>query len=264
LTREKLSFEKMLSNERSFHELFSDVIQEKAFTLYFNSNFADDPVFNHAVLNAEVSGEPARFEDFTETIGSIRSAAEKVRVPASIFVEKFASWAGVFEAAAVGEGYRIAEGMSILSKPLCGEVEPRPNITCSPTRDIELWNDIFMRSFRIDYSWRIELLARESKFVDDTRTALLLAREEGGPPASGCLLLHKVPEECAGIYSVGTLPERRGRSVARSLMQAAESYALQEGCEFATLQTVNSDGVTPMYLKMGYKLEFQRDILQYF
>jgi ribosomal protein S18 acetylase RimI-like enzyme len=254
-------FEKLVSNEHYFHELFSDKTVGKSFTLYYNSNFADDPIFNHAVLKAN-----SRSENSEEILASIRSAAEKTEVPASIFVDKYASWAESFEKAAMEIGYRVADTMTVLSKPLekrsTSRVDSR--IVSFTTKDFELWNDIFMRSFRIGISWKNELLRREAMFLNDRRVTLFLAGEDGsGFPASGCLLLAITPDDCSGIYSVGTLPERRGRGVARSMMDAAEAYASNRGCKTVTLQTLNSDDVAPMYLKMGYRVDFLRDILQF-
>jgi GNAT superfamily N-acetyltransferase len=65
-----------------------------------------------------------------------------------------------------------------------------------------------------------------------------------------------------GVYCVGTLPQKRGRGIARSMLQRSEVIAQSEGCKIMTLQTIESDNVTPMYLKLGYAMEFERNVLQ--
>ncbi|HVB13043.1 MAG TPA: GNAT family N-acetyltransferase, partial [Nitrososphaerales archaeon] len=65
-----------------------------------------------------------------------------------------------------------------------------------------------------------------------------------------------------GIYCLGTLPEKRNRGIAKTLMMTAEGYAARSGSKYLTLQTVVRDGVTPMYEKMGFNVEFERDVLQ--
>ncbi|MHB1869176.1 MAG: GNAT family N-acetyltransferase, partial [Nitrososphaerales archaeon] len=57
-------------------------------------------------------------------------------------------------------------------------------------------------------------------------------------------------------------PERRNHGIAKSLIRTAEGYASRIGSKHLTLQTVARDGVTPMYEKMGFKVEFVRDVLQ--
>ena len=47
-------FQNMLLNERSFDKLFCDVSSTNRFDLYYNQNFADDPVFNHAVVDDSI------------------------------------------------------------------------------------------------------------------------------------------------------------------------------------------------------------------
>ena len=97
-------------------------------------------------------------------------------------------------------------------------------------------------------------------FSNDESTMLFLARERDAP--TGCMLLHRIPDDFLGIYCVGTLPEKRNRGIAKSLMRTAEEYAARIGSKYLTLQTVASDGVTPMYTKLGFKIEFERDVLQ--
>ncbi len=47
------------------------------------------------------------------------------------------------------------------------------------------------------------------------------------------------------------------------MMAEAEREARQRNCEVIVLQTVASDGVTPMYFKMGYETAFERDVLKF-
>jgi uncharacterized protein YgfB (UPF0149 family) len=261
-----IRYQKILDNERSFDELFSDVYRDKDFLLYYNVSFSDDPIFNHATISDIVFDlDDTSEEKISEILEKIMEKAKTFGVPASLFVDEFRKNARRVEKVGIELGYRIVEKMEILSKDLgrLNELPDNPEIVVTETTDIGTWIDVFVRSFGISEPWLGELEKRTKKLTKDPRTILLLAKERNSfLKASGCLLLHISPPECAGIYSVGTLPERRGHGVARALMDKAESLAEEKGSSFAALQTVASDGVTPMYLKLGYNLDFERVILQ--
>jgi GNAT superfamily N-acetyltransferase len=261
-----IRYQKMLENERSFDELFSEAYKDRDFFLYYNVSFSDDPIFNHAILSDVVlDSEESSEEKISEILEKIIEQAKTFGVPASLFVDEFRKNAPRLEKVGIELGYRIFEKMEILSKDLerLNDLPRSLEIVVSETIDIETWNDVFVRSFGIGESWLDELEKRTKKLTGDPKTILLLARERDcSLKASGCLLLHIHPPECAGIYSVGTLPERRGHGVAKALMYKAESLAKEKSSLFATLQTVTSDSVTPMYLKLGYNLDFERVILQ--
>jgi len=256
----------MLENERSFDELFSEAYTAEDFVLYYNSSFSDDPIFNHAVISDDIlDAEESSEEKIAAILEKVREKAKNFEVPASIFVDEFRKVASRLEKVGIEMGYRIFEKMEILSKDLdlVGPLSDNPDILVSESSDFETWNDVFVRSFGITESWFGELQKRVKVLTRDPRTVLLLAREKNSSiKASGCLLLHFFPPECGGVYSVGTLPERRGHGVAKALMDTAEYFAKQKGSSFVTLQTVTSDGVRPMYLKRGYSLDFERVILQ--
>ena len=65
-----------------------------------------------------------------------------------------------------------------------------------------------------------------------------------------------------GVYCVGTVTQKRKKGVATKMMKHAEERARSVGCQNLTLQTIVSDGTTPFYLNLGYKVEFDRDILR--
>jgi ribosomal protein S18 acetylase RimI-like enzyme len=154
--------------------------------------------------------------------------------------------------------------MDIMSKSVGDStVDRNPEIITNETKDVETWNRAFMAAYFIPSTWEEELLKRESSFVNDPKVKMLIATEkEKKDEAVGCLLLLSNPPECAGIYCVGTVPERRSRGVAKSLMAEAERLAMKERQKLMTLQTIQSDGHTPMYQKFGYGIDYTRDILR--
>lgn len=255
----------MIANERSFDRLFCDVICYDRICTYYNMSFSDDPIFNHIVLDDSLSS--VEYSDFAydQVLSDSVLAATQLKIPVSIFVDKFHSWAERFEQIAIDREFRIGERMNVFSK-VVAETLPTVSdfVKIVITKDFELWNDIFIQSYGIPDSWKEGLLTRERAFLDDPRTTLILAEEpEVEVEVSGCLLLHLEPKDWMGVYCVGTLQERRHKGIARRMMLAAEKIAYEKGCRFLTLQTVVGDGVTPMYQQIGYRIEFERDILQH-
>lgn len=254
----------LIANENSFDKLFCDTNGSNPFTLFYNTSFVEDPIFNHVVLNSSsrIFQNPDS-RTFEQILTQIASAAKNKGVPASIFVDRYLGWAERFEISGVDHGYRIAERMNIMSKQVSKTNIEESSIEVAKTRNIKLWNRVFVASYDIPRKWERELLRREESFLDNSNTTLLLAHErDSGLEASGCLLLRREPKDWMGVYCVGTLPERRSKGVAAALMKKAETVALERKCKFLTLQTIESDGVTPMYLKMGYHIDFNRDIMQ--
>ena len=257
-------FQNMLLNERSFDGLFCDVSSSNRFDLYYNQRFSDDPVFNHAVIDDALleSIDELDEESLHLLLYEVKSEAIRRNVPPTIFVERFWNISRRLEKGAIEDGYVIGGVMDILSKEVKTDSDylSKDQGDVIETRDVGLWNEIFMRSYSINPAWESELIRRERLFSNDKNTALFLAREKN--EAAGCMLLHKIPDDFVGIYCLGTLPKMRNRGIAKLLMKTAEGYASRIGSKYLTLQTVASDGVTPMYEKMGFKVEFERDVLQ--
>ncbi len=255
----------MLLNERSFDRLFCDVANSNRFDLYYNTSFADDPVFNHAIVDDAIldSSYSTDADSLLILLSEIKSVALGRDVMLTIFVERFWKLCERLESAAIEDGFVVAGSMNILSKKI-GKALQKFNepIDVFETEDISLWNQTFMRSYSIGQKWAPELIRREEMFLSDPSTRLFLATEKESDLPSGCLLVHRTPSDYLGIYCVGTVPERRHRGVAKALLAAVENLAIELHCENLTLQTIESDGVTPMYLGLGFNLDFQRDVLK--
>lgn len=252
----------MLANEASFDALFCDIFETPRYTMFYNSYFSEDTVFNHSRINGEIlNSKENRSEEYEEIFDNIRSEAKKRRVPPSIFVESFWRNSAEVVKSAVDFGYVISGGMELHAKEVVhGKSEFLYNVV--ETKDFELWNDIFMRSYGIDISWKRELLSREKLFQKEPSAHLFLARENNEKSdVAGCILLHRAPRDWMGVYCVGTLPGKRNRGVAKEMMKWAELFASEAGCNYLTLQTITSDGVAPLYQSIGFKIEFKRDVL---
>jgi len=233
--------------------------------MYYNPSFRDDPIFNHVMFSSSILDSQNYDTVEVETIfKEIIKKAKRVGVPASLYVDRFWKNSRSLEKDAIDFGFLIIEQMHILKKPTTSPHLGEANeIMVQVTGDVDLWNGAFVKSFAIPQNWIGELEKRLTQISKDPKTLLLVATEKGKSEASGCSLLHIDPAECMGVYSVRTIPERRGHGVARALMATAEIEARGRNCEAIVLQTIASDGVAPMYLKMGYNTAFERDVLQF-
>ncbi len=268
-------FKDLLLNERGFHQLFCDLERSGNLSLYHNENFAEDPIFNHfiiedALLDSRTYPEQEVVHSIFHEINQVRG---KSNSKGSLFMEDFWQNGPRFEKTAIEEGFRISDKMEILSKPVDKPVrgdnaETRFEKTRKPiaslTKDVRSWNRVFMDSFSIPKSWEDELLRREGICLDNPDVSFIIAQVNSDSESSfnaGCLLSFVRPSHCCGIYCVGTIPRWRGRGVALEMLEFAHGLATKFGCKMLTLQTLTSDNVSPMYKKIGYTADFERDIL---
>ena len=254
----------LLQNEASFDRLFCDVLAQDTYSIFYNRYFSDDPIFNHAKFSdAVLESENYSSSEVQVMFQTIVDRTKEFQIPASLYAERFWNNARSLESDAIDFGFVIIEQMHVLAKTVGSEKQKDSRIEVSFTEDVELWNNAFVKSFKIPEVWIPELRRRLESALSDPFTRLVVARESGFSEASGCLLLHNTPKNCMGVYCVGTVPERRSRGIAAAMMAEAELEARRVGCEVIVLQTVASDGVTPMYFKMGYETAFDRDVLQF-
>ncbi|MCL5067073.1 MAG: hypothetical protein M1368_01810 [Thaumarchaeota archaeon] len=147
-------FHNMVANERSFDRLFCDVICYKYYCAYYNKEFTEDPIFNHIVLEDALSVVPHPDSTFEQVLSDSSLTATRLKIPVSIFVDKHLPWSGRFAQIAIDRDFRIAEKMNILAKGVA-EVSATANdkIRVATTRNVELWNDTFIRAYSIPNAW---------------------------------------------------------------------------------------------------------------
>ncbi len=276
-TAKKDFFRDLLTNERGFHLLFCDLFESESFSLYHNKSFSEDPIFNHFLIRDDLLQSHTQIDQskVNSIVRSIKSKAQELKLSTSLFVENFWERRGQFEKSAVDTGYRVTDKMEILSKTLTGSLEETATerqkssvsgldgFEVSYTNDYESWNDVFMSSYSIPPHWKEELVRREEKIRLSNSAKFVLAKDlANNSIPSGCLLTFSSgpTENYLGIYCVGTVPEERGKGVAKEMLDFAERDALKQGQKVLTLQTLTSDGVAAMYKKIGYKTEFERNI----
>jgi hypothetical protein len=254
----------LLQNETAFDSLFCDKVDGVGFSIYYNPHFWDDPIFNHVIFSSSVlDSENFNSLELDSSFEEIIERTRKIQIPATLYVDRFWRNSKSLEKNVIDFGFMIIEQMHILKKAVRNPESVEATIEVTGTEDTNLWKNAFVKSFGIPETWIKELEGRLEQIVKDRKTILLVAMEKGFSEASGCSLIHIDPADCMGVYCVGTIPERRSHGVARALMVATEIEALERKCHTLVLQTLASDGVAPMYFKMGYDTAFERDVLQF-
>lgn len=260
MTAEISLFRSLLANESAFDSLFCNVLEKSGYILYYNAKFSEDPVFNHILLKESILAN-----DCTESssiLADASDAASQLSIRSTLFVEDFWKNSARIQQIAVASDFRVVEQMNILSKTVEKQAveSSYSSITVEETADVPTWNEVFKRSYQIPDTWNEELISRENSLVREHNAMLIISKFEAMPV--GCVLLKEEPPRVLGIYCVGTLPEMRSRGIARSMLSYSEALAARNGCKILTLQTITSDNVTSMYLKMGYKQQYRRNVLE--
>jgi GNAT superfamily N-acetyltransferase len=264
----KERFKSLLLNERAFHLLFCELKEfPENLTLYSNLKFAEDPIFNHFILSDSLldSEKPIPNEKLESVFERVKLEERNRSAKESVFVEDFWRRRRQIEEFAIDSSFVVSDRMEVLSKPLSidTKLSSDSSVTAYSSTNFEIWNDVFIQSYSIPFSWKDELLSREKSILSKGEATFVLAdlKTDKGSETAGCLLTFKKPDTHLGIYCVGTIPEHRGHGVAKAMLSFAERIAQDEGCNTMTLQTLTSDSVSPMYKKLGYSTEFNRDIL---
>lgn len=260
MTNDISLFRSLLANECAFDSLFCNVSKKSGYTLYYNAKFSEDPVFNHIVLNESIFANGST--EIPSILADASTTANELSIRSTLFVEDFWKNSARIQQVAISADFRVVEQMNILSKPVEKQLVPEANadITVEETSDFHTWNEVFRHSYQIPDSWNEELIFRESALVKKGDATMILSKFREQPAA--CLLLKEEPSGVFGIYCVGTVPEMRSKGIARSMLFHSEELAAKSGCKILTLQTIASDNVTPMYLKMGYKQQYRRNVLE--
>lgn len=75
-----------------------------------------------------------------------------------------------------------------------------------------------------------------------------------------CLIVDS--DNIYGVYAVATLPEHRKKGIATSVMKSALINCMNSKIQNLTLQTIKSSNAESLYLHLGFKKEFNCQILK--
>lgn len=153
--------------------------------------------------------------------------------------------------------YRIADQMSVMEMetPSLG-LNRELVLTMGSGVELVPWAEVYLKSFYGDLELLDRVMDVLKRVSANKETSLVLAHLEKRPV--GALALHR-NEGMMGTYCVGTVPDARGKRVASTMLDFANKLAVNEGRRFI-LQTILSDSVEPLYVKLGFRRVYMKEL----
>ena len=153
--------------------------------------------------------------------------------------------------------YRIADQMAVMEM---GEpsfrVNPNLKVAQVTESELEAWSEVYLDSFYGNLG-HIRTVVPIVRGLAKVKEASLLLGTIGGKPA-GVLALYRTGKVC-GVYCVGTHRDWRRRNVASTMLESCYRLAEGEGRR-VVLQTKLSDSVEGLYLKLGFKRAYLKEL----
>jgi GNAT superfamily N-acetyltransferase len=120
---------------------------------------------------------------------------------------------------------------------------------------LDVWTDVFMKSFEIPEILRGAFLAMCGKAVQHKGTRPYLAYFSENPAGTCALLSFR---NVGGVFNLGTTPEYRRKGVATALMQNAISDSLNMGNNLLYLVTTKGSNAESLYTSLGFRVAYTR------
>jgi GNAT superfamily N-acetyltransferase len=157
------------------------------------------------------------------------------------------------------EGYTLVDTM-IIQKAGAQHIPENQEVTIREAgiRDVGTWTKTYLRSFYGELSLEPEVVRIVNRLAGTKEVTLLIAELDGS--TSGVTALYRTPG-LLGLYCLGTLPKRRGRGVARSLLGWSQEIARDEK-RHLILQSLASEETEPFYSRFGFKRLYTKDMLR--
>ena len=157
--------------------------------------------------------------------------------------------------ALAGSGYRREDVMTVMAAT--GEATDEAGVETGQATSAKTWAEAYLRAFYGE----LRLLPTVTKIVKplirSESVTLFEAKLDG--KVAGTLAAYRT-EGLLGAYCVGTVPGLRGRGVAGALVAHARDVASSEG-RTVFLQTLESDGVVPFYLRRGFRALYRKILM---
>ncbi len=156
-------------------------------------------------------------------------------------------------------GYVEVDGMNVMRlKTPSAEAEPGVRVRRARPQDAPEWCDAYLLAFYGDLELRPAALRIIRRLIRDSRTTFLVAELDSS--VAGVTALYRSPG-LLGLYCLGTIPECRGRGVARTILAAAEKLAASERRDLV-LQSLASEETEPFYVRFGFEKLYVKRFLR--
>jgi ribosomal protein S18 acetylase RimI-like enzyme len=116
------------------------------------------------------------------------------------------------------------------------------------SESVRVWANVFTIGYGLPPDWEDRVFDLWSKLDNDSQVRNYIGYLNGKPVSTACLILGG---GAAGIYSVATLPEARGKGIGAALTLKPLQDARDMGYRIGTLQS--SDMGFNIYKKLGFR-----------
>jgi len=213
-----------------------------------NSPDTSEPFFNRAGLLScgATESDFLKIEDAFTRNG---------RIPHVVLPESCArSWSALRKA-----GYTDVDRMVVW---IAGgdHIQPSEDVVVreAESHEADAWCDTYLLSFYGDLSQRGQVLRVVRRLSRLSQVSLLVAESKG--KIAGVTALYRSPR-LLGLYCLGTLPEHRGRGIARSILAVSVALATTERRKLV-LQSLLSEETHPFYSRFGFRKLYVKRLLQ--
>lgn len=153
--------------------------------------------------------------------------------------------------------YRIADQMSVMELETPSfETNMRLVVEVVTADKLKQWADVYLRAF-YGSAERVDVVLATLEHVSRNKDVIMVLASLNEKPVGGLALFGS--PGVAGVYCVGTVPEARGEHVASTLLAFANKFAVAEKRKLI-LQTILSDSVEPLYVKLGFRRLYLKEL----
>ncbi|CUR51949.1 protein of unknown function [Nitrosotalea devaniterrae] len=224
------------SNDTGFTRLWSDAIPMPCGTLFLNPKLADDIFFNKLTSVTCI--------DDTMIEKSLEDFKKNHSVP-YVYSLNYPEFENMLEK----KGFVHHDTQYVLKKNLLPQ--KKPNAIKITLDNIDTWTGIFCKAYDCQaWSQTVSSILEKSisyvdYFVDESHSA--------------CVALYEA-SSILGLYCLGTVPDKRNRGLAASLIDFALHEVDSMHLEFLMLETYKRDNLLEFYSKLGFQEVYYKTV----
>jgi GNAT superfamily N-acetyltransferase len=228
--------QKIESNDNGFTGLWSNVTQLNCGTLFLNPNLPDD-IFFDKLTNVTCISE----KTITESVEQFQKNRSKPYIYALNYTE--------FEDFLKGKGFVYYDTQHVLKKRMLPS--QIPDVTKITSDNIEMWTNIFCEAYDCQ-----EWVEPVNSILKNSLSSVEYFVDKSN---SSCVALYE-NDSVLGLYCLGTIPSRRKRGSAVSLIDFALHKVQSRNLEFLMLETYERDNLLKFYSKLGFENVYQKTV----
>ena len=226
---------KIESNDMGFTGMWSSKTKFDCGTLYSNPEFSDDVFFN------KLTGVTCVSEDMVDNV--IEHSRKNNLIPCAYSTDP--EFDKLFEK----KGFSHYDIQHVLKRRTMSAKETSAVKITSDS--IDVWTRIFCQAYDCP-NWSesvTSILEQSLQYVD------YFVDGQG----SSCMALYE-KDSVLGLYCLGTMPDKRNRGAAASLIDFASSVVNSKNLEFLMLETYGRDNLLEFYSKLGFEQVYQKTV----